>query len=312
MSNSVVRYDPGTDAWETLPNYPKSVAFASCGGIDGTVYCTGGNDGSVAQKAGYAFDPGANAWTAIADAPVDNWASSFAVANGKLLVVGGSQGGAITNAGFAYDPATDSWANLPNANTPRYRGGAACGFYKVGGSSGSFNATKDSEALPGFDECAEGPADVSWLTIDKSKVTLAPGQKVTVTVGMTASVDQPGTYSASVAIKENTPYTVPPVAVTMVAQPPKSWGKLMGTVSGRSCQGAVAPLPGAVVQVDSWAMSWTFATDADGKYAYWMDRRNNPLSIIVAKDGWKPQTRQTRINNATPTVEDFTLSPIRC
>ncbi|MET7971405.1 S8 family serine peptidase [Micromonospora sp. NPDC005305] len=312
MSNSVVRYDPGTDAWETLPNYPKSVAFASCGGIGGTVYCTGGNDGSVAQKASYAFDPGANAWTAVADAPADNWASSFAVANGKLLVVGGSQGGAITNAGFAYDPATDSWANLPNANTPRYRGGAACGFYKIGGSSGSFNATKDSEVLPGLEECAEGPADVSWLTIDKSKVTLAPGEKVTVTVGMTANVDQPGTYSASVAIKENTPYTVPPVAVTMIAQPPTSWGKLMGTVSGRSCQGAVAPLPGAVVQVDSWAMSWTFATDADGKYAYWMDRRNNPLSIIVAKDGWKPQTRQTKINNTTPTVEDFTLSPIRC
>ncbi|MFE9959667.1 S8 family serine peptidase [Micromonospora sp. NPDC005299] len=312
MSNSVVRYDPGTDAWETLPNYPKSVAFASCGGIGGTVYCTGGNDGSVAQKASYAFDPGANAWTAVADAPADSWASSFAVANGKLLVVGGSQGGAITNAGFAYDPATDSWANLPNANTPRYRGGAACGFYKVGGSSGSFNATKDSEVLPGLEECAEGPADVSWLTIDKSKVTLAPGEKVTVTVGMTANVDQPGTYSASVAIKENTPYTVPPVAVTMIAQPPTSWGKLMGTVSGRSCQGAVAPLPGTVVQVDSWAMSWTFATDADGKYAYWMDRRNNPLSIIVAKDGWKPQTRQTRINNTTPTVEDFTLSPIRC
>ncbi|MEE3920588.1 hypothetical protein V2I01_27155 [Micromonospora sp. BRA006-A] len=45
---------------------------------------------------------------------------------------------------------------------------------------------------------------MSWLTVDKSKVTLAPGEKVTVTVGMTASVDQPGTYSASVVIKENT------------------------------------------------------------------------------------------------------------
>ncbi|MFG1660064.1 S8 family serine peptidase [Micromonospora chersina] len=312
MSNSVVRYDPGADTWETLPTYPKSVAFLSCGGIGGTVYCTGGNDGTTSQKASYAFDPGANAWTAVADAPADNWASSFAVANGKLLVVGGSQGGAITNAGFAYDPATDSWANLPNANAPRYRGGAACGFYKVGGSSGGFTATKDSEVLPGFEECAEGPADVSWLTVDTSKVTLAPGAKVTVTVGMTANVDQPGTYSASVAIKENTPYTVEPVAVTMVAQPPTTWGKLMGTVSGTSCQGATAPLPGAVVQVDSWAMSWTFATDAGGRYAYWMDRRNNPLTIIVAKDGWKPQTRQARISTATPTVEDFTLSPIRC
>ncbi|MGS2616189.1 S8 family serine peptidase [Micromonospora sp. LZ34] len=312
MSNSVVRYDPAGDSWETLPNYPKSVAFASCGGIDGVVYCTGGNDGAASQKASYAFDPGANAWTAIADAPADNWASSFAVANGRLLVVGGSQGGAITNAGFAYDPATSSWSTLPNANTPRYRGGAACGFYKIGGSSGSFTATPDSEVLPGFEECAEAAADVSWMTIDKTSATLAPGEKVTVTVGMTANVDQPGTYTASVAIKENTPYTVPPVAVTMNVNPPKTWGKLMGTVTGTSCQGISSPLSGAVVQVDSWAMSWTFATDAEGKYAYWLDRRNNPMTMIVAKDDWKPQTRQTRVTTTAPTVEDFALSPIRC
>ncbi|MGN9768177.1 S8 family serine peptidase [Micromonospora sp. SD12] len=312
MSNDVVRYDPADDSWETLADYPKSVAFLSCGGIDGIVYCTGGNDGSAAQKASYAYDPGANTWTAIADAPADNWASSFAVANGKFLVVGGSQGGAITNVGFAYDPATSSWSSLPNANTARYRGGAACGFYKVGGSSGGFTATRDSEALPGFEECAASTADVSWMTIDKTAATLAPGQAVTVNVGMSANVDQPGTYTASVAIKENTPYTVEPVAVTLNVLQPTTWGKLMGTVTGTSCQGASSPIPGATVQVDSWAMSWTFSTDAEGRYAYWMDRRNNPLTMIVAKDGWKPQTRQTRINTATPTVEDFALSPVRC
>ncbi|MFG1888676.1 S8 family serine peptidase [Micromonospora sp. NPDC049051] len=312
MSNDVVRYDPANDSWETLADYPKSVAFLSCGGIDGIVYCTGGNDGSASQKASYAYDPGANSWTAIADAPADNWGSSFAVANGKFLVVGGSQGGAITNVGFAYDPATASWSSLPNANTARYRGGAACGFYKVGGSSSGFTATRDSEALPGFEECAASSADVSWMTIDKTSATLAPGEAVTVNVAMSANVDQPGTYTASVAIKENTPYTVEPVAVTLNVLQPTTWGKLMGTVTGTSCQGASSPIAGAIVQVDSWAMSWTFATDAEGKYAYWMDRRNNPLTMIVAKDNWKPQTRQTKINTATPTVEDFALSPVRC
>ncbi|MEK8104950.1 hypothetical protein NKG94_06570 [Micromonospora sp. M12] len=42
------------------------------------------------------------------------------------------------------------------------------------------------------------------MTIDKSAATLAPGAKVTVTVGLTANVDQPGTYSGSVGITENT------------------------------------------------------------------------------------------------------------
>ncbi|MFC8616013.1 S8 family serine peptidase [Micromonospora purpureochromogenes] len=313
MSNSVVRYDLGTDTWETLPDYPKSVAFPSCGGIAGVVYCSGGVDATgAAQKVGYAFDPGANAWTPIANAPVDAWGSLFAVANGKLMVVGGVQEGAVTNAGFAYDPITNAWSTLPNANTPRYRGAAACGFYKVGGSSGGFAATPDSEALPGLEECGEDLGDLSWMAVDKPAVTLAPGEKATVTVSMTANVDQPGTYTGYVSIKENTPYTVPPVTATINVTPPKTWGKLMGTVTGTSCPGATAPIPGAVVQVESSAMSWTFATDAEGKYAYWMDKRNNPLTLIVGKDGWKPQTRQTKINTSTPTVVNFALSPIRC
>ncbi|SNY69434.1 S8 family serine peptidase [Paractinoplanes atraurantiacus] len=312
MSNSVVRYDASADTWETLANYPKSLAFASCGGIDGTVYCSGGNDGNASQKASYAFDPAAGTWSPIADAPSDHWAASFAVANGKLLVVGGSQANAVTNAGFAYDPAAGAWAALPNANTARYRGAAACGFYKVGGSSGGFTATTSSEALPGLEECAEG-GDVSWMTIDKPSVTLAPGKKVTVTVGFTAAVDQPGTYSGLVALKENTPYTVVPVDVTLNAAPPKTWAKLMGTVTGAACAGGTsAPLAGATVQVDSWASSYTFATDAQGEYAYWLDKRNNPLTLIAAKDGWKPQARTSKVNPAAPKVEDFALLPVRC
>ena len=311
MSNSVVRYDPSNNTWATLPNYPRSVAFASCGGIDGVVYCTGGNDGSVALKNSFAFDPAANTWTAIADSPVDNWASSFAVANGKLLVVGGSQAGAITNAGFAYDPATDSWSGLPNANTARYRGAAACGFYKVGGSSGGFTATPDSETLPGFGECAERPADVSWMTIDKTAARLAPGEKVTVTVGMTANVDQPGAYTGAITIKQNTPYPVQPVSVTMNATPPSTWSKVTGTVTGTNCQGATSPLSNATVQLTAKALSVTLATDTEGKYAYWLDRKHNPLTVIAAKDGWQPQSRKVTLNSA-PTAADFKLSPIRC
>ena len=40
----------------------------------------------------------------------------------------------------------------------------ACGVYKIGGSSGGFTATVDSETLPGFEECAAGSADVEWMT----------------------------------------------------------------------------------------------------------------------------------------------------
>jgi hypothetical protein len=169
----------------------------------------------------------------------------------------------------------------------------------------------DSEALPGLEDCAESSADVSWLSIDKTEATLAPGASTTVKVTLSASVDQPGTYSGSVTIGENTPYQVAPVGVTMTVTPPTTWSKLQGTVSGVSSSGVTAPLPGAVVQVDSWAQSYTFITDKDGKYAYWLDRRNNPLTLIAAKDGYKPQTRTTRLLAGEPTTEDFALKSIR-
>ena len=32
-----------------------------------------------------------------------------------------------------------------------FRGGGACGFYKIGGSPGGFNPVTKSEVLPGFE-----------------------------------------------------------------------------------------------------------------------------------------------------------------
>jgi hypothetical protein len=45
------------------------------------------------------------------------------------------------------------WTALPNANNATYRGGAACGIYKVGGSAGGFNPVQFTENLPGYDQC---------------------------------------------------------------------------------------------------------------------------------------------------------------
>lgn len=312
MSNAVMAYDIGSDSWTQVADYPEPAAFASCGGIEGTVYCTGGNGGTGGTAASYAYDPGSNTWTEIADAPVDTWASQYAVANGQLMVNGGVQGGVVTNATFAYDPATDSWGDLPNSNTARYRGAAGCGLYKVGGSSGGFNATPDSEVLPGFADCAAGGADVEWMSIDTTTATLAPGESTTVTVTVSADVDQPGTYTAGVGIKEDTPYSVEPVDVTMNVMPPRRWSKLAGTVTGVACDTTSSPLPGATVQVDSRTMDWTFSTDANGQYARWIDRRNNPLTVIASKDGYKPQSDEVRLLQGQTTIADFALEEVGC
>src|SRR4029079_12042393 len=98
--------------------------------------------------------------------PVCVGPAASAAAGGTLVVTGGVQGGAITNAAFAYDPASDSWTDLPNSNVARYRGGAACGFYKGCRCEGNFAATPDSEMLPGLEDCAAGGADVGWLSVE--------------------------------------------------------------------------------------------------------------------------------------------------
>ena len=98
-----------------------------------------------------------------------------------------------------------------------------------------------------------------------------------------------------------------PVDVKLTVTPPTTWSKLAGTVTGVATSGTTAPLPGATVQVDSWAQEYTFITDKDGNYAYWLDRRNNPLTLIAAKDGYKPQTRSTKLINGETVVEDFAL-----
>ncbi|WP_181311470.1 carboxypeptidase regulatory-like domain-containing protein [Nocardioides campestrisoli] len=312
MSNATAAYDLATDSWETLAPYPAAVAFASCGAVDGTIYCTGGNGGANGTADSYAYDIGADAWTPIADAPVDTWASAHTVANGMLVVNGGVQGTVITNRTFAFDPEADAWIDLPNSNTARYRGGMACGLYKVGGSSGGFTATADSETLPGFENCGTSGTDVEWLSLDTTSATLAPGKQLRVRVFLDSEVAQPGTYTAAIAIKEDTPGSVAPIPVTFEVTPPVQWGKLVGTVSGRACTGTVAALPGATVQVDSWAGSWTLETGSDGSYAQWFNAGANPLSLIAAKDGYAPQSRTVRLAKGTSTTASFTLKKARC
>jgi subtilisin family serine protease len=155
--------------------------------------------------------------------------------------------------------------------------------------------------------------DVPWLEVSPTAATLAPGESVTVTVGMDSGAtdeNQPGTYRAGVAIGHDTPYDVPTVGVTMSVTPPNNWGKVAGTVTGIECDGTVGPLEGATVQLDGRRESIALSTDADGGYARWMPTNNNPVRIIVAHAGYHPQTRQVQLVPRQTVVADFALSAI--
>ncbi len=310
----VYAYDPKADQWRQATDYPTTVAWESCGGLGILLYCAGGvSDQAGTSTKGYAYNPVTDTWGPIADLPMVLWGSGYTAAGGTLVISGGVTGTAsdtITNQGFAYDPTSNTWTPVANANHTVYRGGSACGFYRVGGSTtGNFTPTAGAEVLPGLDQCGP-PADVTWLSETPASRTLAPGASVKVKVTFDASavdVTQPGTYRARLTFQTDAPYPTIAVPVTMTVTPPGTWGKISGTVYGVKCNGTAVALPGATVQIDTWAAHYTVRTDADGGYQLWLDRRNNPLTVIVAKDGWQPQSKQVTIKAKATTTVDFRL-----
>jgi subtilisin family serine protease/N-acetylneuraminic acid mutarotase len=310
-ADGVFRYDPASDSWETLASYPVPTAWQSCGAVGGQVVCAGGLANGNPTTDAFAYDPASNTWTPVADMPVNLWGAANHAANGMLLISGGLTGpSTITNEGYAYDPATDSWSDLPASNNLLFRPGSGCGFYKVGGSViAGFQPTNVGELLPGFDQCGDA-ADVPWLEVDPTAATLAPGESVEVTVSMDAEVAQPGEYTAAITIREDTPYSVAPVDVTMNVTPPDTWGKITGTVMATDCGGNTAPLADATVHLSTWAMELTLFSDEDGGYAHWLDFRHSPFFMIVAKDGFQPQFRQTSVSAGEITVEDWNLRAV--
>ena len=302
-------YDAASDSWSTIAPYPEPISWESCGAISGELYCAGGlsDDDSEVTHA-YVYDPQADSWSPIPDLPTSQWASSYTAANGLLLISSGISQNALTNRGYAYDPQAGTWSALPNANVPTYRGGGGPGFYKVGGGDAPSTPSTSVELLPGYDQ--QGAADVTWLSESTQQLTLQPGASSTVTVTLDSSVPevtQPGDFTAQLSVSSDTPYPVPLIPVTLHVAPPKTWGKITGTVLGATTAGGTAPLAGATVQIDSWTASYSLTTAADGTYALWLDTRNNPLTVIVAKDGYQPTVTTVKITKGATVTSDFTL-----
>ena len=313
-ASDVQVYDTATNSWSSAHAYPEPTSWVGCGGIGDQLYCTGGvSDRSTTSKHTYTYDPASDSWSPVADLPIDLWGMGSTVANGQLLVSGGVTNGAatLTNQGFAYDPNTNAWTALPNSNNAVYRGGAACGLYKIGGAIGNYSPVSSSEMLPGYDQCS-ATTDIPWLSEDNTDVTVQPGDSATVTVSLNSKIDaitQPGTYTAQLAIGAKTPYPATTIPVTFVVNRPKTWGKITGTVTGAGCTGSPGPLPGATVQIDGRAASYTLKTDKNGQYVLWLDVRNNPLTVSASKDGWTRQTASVKVTPPKTVTTDFTLKP---
>ncbi|MFK3979507.1 S8 family serine peptidase [Micromonospora sp. NPDC050397] len=311
-TDSVVVFDPASASFTTGAKYPHTVAWMSCGGIGEHAYCAGGVAGGTSYQDAYSYDPAADSWAPLPELPIDLWGSQYATAGGLLVIAGGVTGNSsgLTNRTLAYDPAGNAWQSLPNVGFPVYRGGLACGAYKVGGAPAPGIPGKESERLGDLGDC-DGAGDAPWLATAPATFTLAPGasQKITLTLTATAAkgIDQPGTYHSDLALRSNTPYPVPAVGVELNVSAPNSWGKIQGTVVGQSCDGERVPVK-ATVRLNLADGGYTLTADAQGHYAYWLPR--GKYQVIVAKDGWIPEVHQQQIQPGFVSTLDLTLAPV--
>jgi hypothetical protein len=310
-SADLVVFNPATGTFSARQPYPHLSSFMSCGGIGGKVYCAGGAS-TQSHRDAYVYDPATNAWTRLPDMPFDLWGSQFSTASGMLVIAGGIINGlsTITNRAVAFDPAANAWQILPNTRFTRYRGAGACGVYAIGGAPTPFVGSSETEHLDGLDLCGE-IGNVSWLSADPAAFTLAPGTSRTVRVTLTATaaagVAQPGTFTARLGIRSDTPYQVPQISVRTTVTPPTSWGKVQGTVLGTSCGGNQVGVP-VTIRVNSVAdpaVGYTVLADTSGRYAYWVPQGR--YDVVVAKDGWLPESQRVRIQAGFTSTVDFLL-----
>ncbi|MGW4048171.1 kelch repeat-containing protein [Streptomyces sp. NPDC004721] len=306
---TVQSYDPAAGTWSARAPYPEPVSWTSCGAIAGRLYCAGGfTDAGGATAGTYTYDPGTDSWAKLRDMPESLWASGFTAAGGRLLVSGGSSGDVYTNAGYQYDPAADAWSALPNSGQASYRGGSACGLYRIGGSTGGFAGTTYAELLPGYDSCGSG---VDWLTPDPAEFVLEPGQERAVTVTMdSANLAQPGSYTASLTVGTDRGDRVDPVRVIFKVTAPGQWGKVKGTVTSATCaDGGAGAIGAATVTLSADGFHRVLRTGRDGAYALWIGEHSGPLTVIVAKDQWRARTTDVRLKGGETSDVSFALEP---
>ena len=161
----------------------------------------------------------------------------------------------------------------------------------------------------------ELPGDRGRLRRRAPASTWRAGQSVSVRITVDSStLSQPGAYQGELIARTDSPYgTAAPIDVVLQATPPKTWGKVTGTV----LDGSGAPIAGATVAICTMydtrtgacgPTTYTLKTDGHGGYQLWLDQGFNPLQIIAAENGYTPIMKIARIHKGESTTVDFTLA----
>jgi len=155
--------------------------------------------------------------------------------------------------------------------------------------------------------------DVAWLNVTPISATLSALTHQVIQATLDASVpavDQPGIYQAQLKFRQDTPYIVPNIPVTMIVNVPPAWGKLAGKVTNLGyCDTNPAPISDATVRIESsLGLTSTVKTDSQGYYQRWLDSAGSPYTVTVSA----PEVAQGMANglfvsSGVTTTQNFNL-----
>jgi N-acetylneuraminic acid mutarotase len=135
--DSVYRYNPGTDTWDTMASMPDILSLMPSAVYyppTNVIYVFGGEDiNGNNSNATRIYDIASNTWSAGANMPdVRSFAASgYVPATGMIYIVGGYNTGFVDSAQpttWEYDPVTNTWTDLTATEPfPHPAGGMASG-----------------------------------------------------------------------------------------------------------------------------------------------------------------------------------------
>ncbi len=277
-------------------------------GYTGNMICPGGGAGFSTSQRGLAYDPDTDTWFAGGwnDLKIHRFAN-----DGTLL---SSVNTGLAISGLAYNPDSGHIFAITNdsqtkifvldvANNYQQIGqfsvSEGFGSYAGGGlefdCSGSLWAVDLSQnrvvQLESGEVGSPCERDVSWISFQPVEAAVAAGNSLPIQATFDAGapeIDQPGEYSMLLKVREDTPYLVDTLPVTLTISAPASWGKLDGVVAGRSpCGGDPEPLDQAELFIESsTGLTWTIQTDSSGFYQRWLDSAGSPYTLTVSAPGY--------------------------
>ena len=120
FTNAAYSYDPASDAWSSLPDFPGEPRGYTIGDVwDGIAWMGFGLNDDGAMNDLWRFDPSTGEWTEMASCPCEpRYHPAFIAHEGHIFMGMGSSFGGDLGDWWDYDMATNSWTEKPGIPAP--------------------------------------------------------------------------------------------------------------------------------------------------------------------------------------------------